>query len=305
METTFLTEEQIWGDDRGKGQLQVMKDYGTKTGMSDLAIVLGGLMGSDETIDDQRTGYVWSASSDGDGDVRTVTDDGGRNDCAPDGRDGGARPALPSSVTSSIKPSEARLTRKISGVQVVEYGEYPQTIAPEEINQALESAFSSGKLKATGKKYTFDGEEMDAYDTPFSAKEYAEYQHNGKRYIRVEARPCDGDSVLSNGNTPEIGEACWIEVQPIEWLKDPSGVWVARQALFAGVQFDKSESYDGDFAKTDMKQYLQNHFAKEMQAGLAKTTAPDAPVVGPQTAAVADHRAKQRQRALDDPSQGL
>ena len=43
MEATFLTEQQIWGDDQGNGQLQVMKDYGTKTGMSDLAIVLGGL----------------------------------------------------------------------------------------------------------------------------------------------------------------------------------------------------------------------------------------------------------------------
>jgi hypothetical protein len=71
------------------------------------------------------------------------------------------------------------------------------------------------------------------------------------------------------------------------------------------VQFNKNKSYDGDFAKTDMKQYLDRYFSKEMQAGLAKTTTPDASVVGPQTAAVADHRARQRQRALEDPSQGL
>ena len=305
METTFLTDQQIWGDDQGKGQLQVMKAYGTKTGMSDLAIVLGGFMGRDTTSDDQKTGFVWSASSSGNGDVRAVYDYGDRDSDNPDRRLCGARPALPSSVTSSIRLSEAKPSRKISGVDIVEYGEYPQTIAPEEVSEKLEKALTTRKLQATGKKYTFDGEEEDAYDTPFSAKEYVEYQHNGKRYIRVEAKPYDEDSVLSNGHTPEAGEACWIEVKPIEWLRDPSGICVARQALFAGVQFDKNKSYDGDFAKTDMKQYLQNHFAKEMQAGLAKTAAPDAPVVGPQTAAVADHRAKQRQRALDDPSQGL
>ena len=42
MKVTFLTEQQIWGDGQGNGQLQVIKSYGTKTGMSDLAIVLGG-----------------------------------------------------------------------------------------------------------------------------------------------------------------------------------------------------------------------------------------------------------------------
>lgn len=301
MEVTFLEKDQIWG----ASALGVMKSYGTKTGMSDLAIVLGGLMGSDKTSDNQRTGYVWSASSNGSGSVRTVNSLGDRNNHGPFTRNDGARPALLSSVTSSIKPSEARLTRKISGVDVVEYGEYPQTIADEGINGELEQVFSRNQLKATGKKYTFDAEKYDAYDKPFSAKEYAEYQHGGKRYIRVEAQPIDSDSVLSNGNKPESGEACWIEVQPIEWLKDQSGVWVARQALFSGVQFNKNQRYDGNFENTDMKQYLQNHFAKEMQAGVSKTTSPDAPVVGPQTAAVSDRRATQRQRALDDPSQGL
>jgi len=298
METTFLTEDQIWGDKA----LQVIKSYGTKTGMSDLAIALGGYMGSNTTSDGQRAGSVWSASSGGFGHVRAVHFDGGRSDYEPLGRLVGARPALPSSVASSIKPSEARLTKKIGDVQVVEYGEYPQTIAAEGVNRELEQAFSRGQLQTTGKKYTFDGEKYDAYDKPFKAKEYAEYQHSGKRYIRVEAQPRDSDSVPSNGKTPQQGEACWIEVQPIEWLKDPSGVMVARQALFSGVQFDRKKSYDGNFENTDMKQYLQNHFAKEMLAGRNVGT-PAA--LGPSTAAVTARRDTQRQRALDDPSQGL
>ncbi|MDX2073797.1 MAG: hypothetical protein SFX19_05460 [Alphaproteobacteria bacterium] len=300
MDITFLTEEQIWGDKA----LQLMKDYGTKAGMSDLAIVLGGpVSNSNKTSDNQLSGYLWSASSDGDGYVRGVHVVGVRGHYYPGKRLLGARPALPSSVASSIKPSEARLTRKISGVQVVEYGEYPQTIAEETVTRELEQAFSKGQLQKTGKTYTFDSEKRDAYDKPFSAKEHAEYQHKGKRYIRVEAKPYGGDnSVLSNGKKPQAGEACWIEVQPIEWLKDSSGMLVARQALFAGVQFDRNQRYDGNFANTDMKRYLQNHFAKEMVAG-RNVAAPA--VVGPSTAAVTARRDTQRQRALDDPSQGL
>ena len=299
METTFLTEDQIWGDKA----LQVIKSYGTKTGMSDLAVVLGGIMGSSsKTSDNQRSGYLWSASSVDYVYVRTVLLDGDRYYINPLKRLAGARPALPSSVASSIKPSEARLTRKIGDVQVVEFGEYPQTIASESVTRELEQAFSRGQLQTTGKKYTFDGEALDAYDKPFKAKEYAEYQHSGKRYIRVEAKPYDNDSVLSTGRKPQAGEACWIEVQPIEWLKDPSGVMVARQALFSGVQFDRNQRYDGNFANTDMKKYLANYFSKEMAAG-RNISAPAA--LGPSTAAVAARRDTQRQRALDDPSQGL
>ncbi len=298
MEATFLTQQQIWVDHLGNSQLQVMKEYGTKTGMSDLAIALGGYMGRGQTSDGQRTGYVWSASSKGNQDVRAVRYDGDRDYYGPSRRNVGARPALPSSVTSSIRPNEVRPTREISGVQIVEFGEYPQTIAPEGTNTALEQAYNAGRLQTTGKKYTFDSEKYNAYDKPFNAKEYAEYQHNGKRYIRLEAETIDCDSVMSNGRKPENGEACWIEVQPIEWLQDPSGTWVARQALFAGVQFDSKPEYDGNFADTDIKQYLDRYFSKEMVAG-RDVDAPE--VVGPTTAAIT----VQRQRALTNRSQGI
>lgn len=60
MNTTLLTEDQIWG-----GQaLDVMKKYGPKTALTDLAIALGGLMGRTSTTSEgERSGYIWSASS--------------------------------------------------------------------------------------------------------------------------------------------------------------------------------------------------------------------------------------------------
>jgi hypothetical protein len=305
MDITFLTEQQIWGDDRGNGQLQVMRDYGTQTGMSDLAVLLGGAVSRSNatTSDGQRSAYVWTASS-ANGYVRTVIDYGNRHYYDPFIRCLGARPALPSSVASSIGLSKAKPSRKISGVQVVEYGEYPQTIADENITREL-NGLSKAQLKKmeTGKTYTFDSKKRNAYDKLFNAKKHAEYQYNGKKYIRVEAKPYgEGHSMLSNGKPAQAGQSYWVEVQPIEWLKDPSGVMVARQVLFAGVQFDKKQRYDGNFENTDMKQYLQNHFAKEMLAGRNVGT-PAA--LGPNTAAVIARRDTQRQRALDDPSQGL
>lgn len=58
MDATFLTENQIWGDDA----LDVIKQYGTCVGASDLAIALGACMGNQETDDGLKTAAVWSAS---------------------------------------------------------------------------------------------------------------------------------------------------------------------------------------------------------------------------------------------------
>lgn len=77
MNTTLLTEDQIWGNQA----LDVMKKYGTRTALTDLAIVSGGLMGrSTTTSEGERSGYIWSASADISGDVRTV-DSGGLRHC--------------------------------------------------------------------------------------------------------------------------------------------------------------------------------------------------------------------------------
>jgi len=70
METTFLTEDQIWGDD----SLDVIKAYGTKTGLSDLAVALGGMLGNSEiTAAGDRSGVVWSASPAGHNYGRSVS----------------------------------------------------------------------------------------------------------------------------------------------------------------------------------------------------------------------------------------
>ena len=74
MQTTFLTEDQIWGG----SALDVIKKYGTQTALTDLAIALGGYMGSGSTTSEgDKAGYVWSASANVHY-VRVVHYDGGK-----------------------------------------------------------------------------------------------------------------------------------------------------------------------------------------------------------------------------------
>lgn len=62
MDVTFLNIDQIFGDKA----LNVLKEYGTGVGFSDLAVLQGGVMSSSNTnIEGKRTGAVWLASARG------------------------------------------------------------------------------------------------------------------------------------------------------------------------------------------------------------------------------------------------
>ena len=265
MKVTFLREEDIWGNNA----LEVMQAYGTKVGVSDVAIALGTCMGSGtKNSAGVASGYAWSASSLRNEDVRTVRLSGDLSITHPRKRGAAGCPALPFSATSLIRPNNVRAMRLANGktVQICEYGAYPQTVAPKSVSQELEAQYQKNTLKTTGKTYTFDSAELDAYSTGFTPRNCAEYSFAGKKYVRIEGKPYDSDSILSDGTSVQKGQAYWFEVQPIEWLMDPKGMWVSRQALFAGIQFDTKNEYNGNFANTTMYNYLQKHFAKEMEA---------------------------------------
>ena len=266
MEVTFLREEDIWGNDA----LEVIQAYGTAVGISDVAIALGTMMGSGtKNSAGVASGLAWSMSSYEYEDVRTVNSHGDKNCDNPSERRVAGCPALPFSTTSKIRPDNVGAMRLANGkaVQICEYGAYPQTVAPKSVSQELEAQYQKNALKTTGKTYTFDSAELNAYNsTGFTPRNCAEYSFAGKKYVRIEGKPYDNDSILSDGTSVQKGQAYWFEVQPIEWLMDPKGTWVARQALFAGIQFDTDSSYDGNFANTAMYNYLQTHFAKEMEA---------------------------------------
>ena len=256
LDFTFLNEDQIWGDDA----LDVMKRYGVRVAPTDLTVILGGFMTmyGNRTSEGDLACESWSASSYADIDVRYVNSMGNRFWDEPDKRRTSARPVLPPSEASKISPIEARA---IAGIRVAEYGQYPQTVADDVTCEKLERLHSSSSLRLSGKNYTFDSD----YDTAFKATSFPEYEMDGKRYIRVPGRPYDYDSKLSTGKQVEKGKPYWVEVQPIEWLMDRSGTMVAKKGLFAGIQFDTKDLYDGDFSKTSMKHYLDTYFAKEME----------------------------------------
>ncbi len=260
MDFTFLNDDQIWGDDA----LEVIKRYGTKVAPTDLTVILGGGMNNSgaRTYEGDLGCASWTASLGYNCLVRCVYHNGAVFWINSNNRWISARPALLPSEASKISPREAS---GFDGIRVAEYGEYPQTVADERTSEILERLHSLSSLRSTGKNYTFDSVALGDCYTPFKKTTYPEYKMDGKRYVRIPGRPSDNASKLSTGEQVKDGKPYWVEVQPIEWLMDRSGTMVAKKCLFAGIQFDTKNSYDGDFSKTSMKHYLDTYFAKEME----------------------------------------
>ncbi len=263
---TFLTEEQVFGEK----QLDILEKYGTKCAITDFSILLGGEDSNynwtkEGDIDRDRTGWWWTRSDDGDDDARVVDINGDRDYSSVYRRSGGARPALPYSSISSIASNEV-IDR--FGIKEVEYGEYPQTIVDERFSRELEENYKRGTgIIKTGKVYTTDSVKYNDYDTSFEPRKHEEFEYKGRKYIRVVGDRNGKGSYLSDGRQIVFDEPYWVVVEPIKWLVDEkANIALSKKIIFSGVQFQRTKDYKGDFSRTDIKQFIDKHFSKDIKA---------------------------------------
>lgn len=260
---TFLTNEQIFGKD----QLEIIRIYGTKCAITDFSILLSGSVSSEYYTSEgntrkDRTGNWWTKSFDVNNNMYVVGSNGNSFWSGARNRTIGARPALP---YSSIKSISSNGVGSTNGIKEIEYGEYPQTIVNENYSHELDMAYNNGSLNTTGKNYTTDSVRNQNVNESFRARTYTEYEYNGSKYIRIGGNSnCDGE-VLSDGREIYAGNTYWVRVEPITWLVDErANIALSKKLIFSGVQFKNQRDYKGDFDKTDIKQFMDNYFSKDI-----------------------------------------
>ena len=257
---TFLTYEQIYLTD----QLEILKKYRIKSEITDFSIMLGGRVDLDcytwvGNTRKNRIGWWWTKSGFfyAISSVYYGSEVGNIND-----RDIGARPAIPYSGISSMCSEPVR---DEYGILEVEYGEYPQMVVDEGYSVELERAYNNGSLRTTEKTYTTDSANRFS-NVKFKPRKHTEYEYEGKKYIRFVGDLNCVEKILSDGRKIQLGQAYWVSVEPITWLVDEkTGIALSKKIIFSGVQFKSgTDHYDGDFDKTDIKQFMDTYFSKDI-----------------------------------------
>ena len=267
---TFLTGKQL-----SDNKIDIIKKRGRKAAITDFSILLGGYV-SDTYIDNDtslegRAGFYWTKTSGGFNNSVRLVYYRDLNSNFVNLRYYGARPALPFSSISNIPTNGVSRGAKKSkdGILEVEYGYYPQKTVSKSLQTRLEQAYKDGNIKETGNKYTTDSRRHDEYEETFSKRELEEFEFEGHRYVRAEANLSDEDCTLSNGENYNYGDIVWVEVSPVKWLVDENEkIMLSDKILFAGIQFNNAETYDGNFEETDIKRFMDNYFSKEITAGI-------------------------------------
>lgn len=267
---TFLTVKQNFGDALSRyesGLSDAIQSYGRKASPTDLAVLLGSFIAynADTDVEGNLSCPTWLLSSKN-GSVCCINCAGNYDFVNPRIRQCAARPVLTTADEIIEKVStQTLLLSNGQKVKCCKYGEYPQTVACEPTQKILETFYLSGNLKGTGKHYTFDAAPLDGYDIDFQPLQHCEYVLGNQRYIRVQAKQAEENSILSDGRKVQSGQAYWVQVQPIEWLVDAKGVLISKKCLFAGIPFDSKDEYDTAFEETLMYRFLNKEFAEQIQ----------------------------------------
>ncbi len=255
----LLSDAQVFGENR----IKVIDQLGASCAPTDFAVLRGA-----EKSGENAKWFLGSAG--GFGDVCTVSADGLRI-LSYANASGGIRPVLPCADLSGLTDQVAK---DISGFPAAKYGEYPQTAADRETARQLESEYSAGRLRTTGKRF---------------CNRYEEYTYRENKYIRAEYE--GATHVLSDGRTHQEGEPVWIRVETVRWLFDEKeDLLVSESILDAGICFCGSNYYDGDFGNTEVCRFLNEEFAEDLVPSEVRELTEEEQAAYDEAMAQAEHR---------------
>lgn len=201
LEINLLSIEQIFRDEK-----YIFDSYGYDISNTDLSILTGAYL----YFGALARGWYWTQNISGNEKIGCINNKGEMVPTSSFLRRGTIRPVL--SSTELLTNGTLKRDTTITGVDIVEFGEYPQYAAPSSMQQILETEFSKG-LKKTGNTYTFDDNKNPDYYYKFMPVTYDEYEYGGKKYIRIKAQAYKDCFELSNGIKYLNDNHVWVQIR--------------------------------------------------------------------------------------------
>ena len=146
----------------------------------------------------------------------------------------GVRPVLKSdNLKELIKNCKSDIK---NGMQVVEYGQFPCMFEKAEIN-------NSSLLREMSKKYSLPPQR---YQDSFDILSFPEYDYNGQKVIKVDEE--------------------YHPVKPVQFYVDrKNNMLISTDVLFDSPINLDNQNYNGDFKTSQLYQYLNSEFIKELK----------------------------------------
>ncbi len=256
IQLTLLAVGQIWKHN-GQIKIDVLKEYGTKAVITDLAIITGCNMSNQHLENDSSfkgiTGDYYTCNA-----PYCISSEGNKYIDEYTKRNKAVRPI--------IKADEELLNNLKITNNIAEYGEFPQFAPSKNIQNQLESTLHEKILEKTGRKFTFDAENSSNDIQEILPESFEEYEYQNKKYIRMNHKnQYNRQFKLSNGENYTNNDYIWLEVSPVRWLVDKKKkLLISEYGLVSGIGYTNKNINDNNFNNTEMKKYLDIYMSKEM-----------------------------------------
>ena len=269
LEINLLSIEQIFRDEK-----YIFDSYGYDISNTDLSILTGAYL----YFGALARGWYWTQNISGNEKIGCINNKGEMVPTSSFLRRGTIRPVL--SSTELLTNGTLKRDTTITGVDIVEFGEYPQYAAPSSMQQILEVQFHKGlihkELKKTGNTYTFDDNKNPDYYYKFMPVTYDEYEYGGKKYIRIKAQAYKDCFELSNGIKYLNDNHVWVEVTPVKWLVDnKNGLLISTRGLASGIRYAGNGAPDLKYSTSEMKEYLDKYMLHDLTQNMVFIKADD------------------------------
>lgn len=265
IEFRLPTVKEVFGDTKGKGQLDIFKAYGTRCAADDFSILSGVYVVNGVSTDTNkdlknRTCWWWSQNLADSQCVRLVDNygDGSLSWCYH--RFVGIRPSLKYSLIKDMCSNETIGYNGITEVKCFNKLSYAPDI---DLQNILEQSYLAGNLLKTNKKVPRDKRAWNDYNNPYEEELIDTYVYNNEVYARVRANFYEKKYTLSNGITYKNGDYVWVKEEPCTLLVDKEKDFVIfKNAITGGIPFDynKDDKYNMPFEQTFMYSFLKEKF---------------------------------------------
>ena len=253
----FLSKNDIVGSN----SYSIFKPFGSTTcNLTDFAIITGAFINTSERDHPIKKGYYFTKSPcDNRKEIYSISPLGDAVADMITTRSTAIRLTIP---MNAIKDLENKIFIN-KGIEMTEFGEYPQEIMSHEKYPNFYN--NSHSLKKTGKTYTIN-KNTNTFDSMFSPQTIEEYQDGSIKAVQVNINLCDSLSIsLSDNNKYNSGDIVFVMVKPIRWLIDRQAqVLISDKLLLSGIPFDLKNEYYGSFEQTFIYNFINTYLLNEM-----------------------------------------
>ena len=232
---------------------EIFKKRGLKSKTTAFSAFLGG---KDDLYWARGEGYPYARKIDATEGTSKILKENYENTCS-------LRPCIYFYGRLYIPVNYEGVKRTDDGVLELEYGYYPQELAPNEIHEKLELAYKDGKLIKTKNTYSV----LDKIENKnMKISKLQEYEYIGKRYVRFDGKfPGNNVIKLLNEDTIDKNNISWFEVQPVKWWVDEKTKYmITEKLIISGVPFDCSTRLPIMFISTDINGII-NRFSEDLE----------------------------------------